>query len=368
MTHTSTPTALHDVHTGLGATLTDFAGWSMPLKYGSETAEHHAVRNAAGIFDLSHMGELEIRGSRADRALDYALVGKPSDMRVGQARYSMLVSSSGGILDDVVVYRLGTEHFLVVANASNVSTVHAELVERVADYACEVHDASTAWALIAVQGPRSAGIVADAADDGVATLRYYSIARASIHGQEALVARTGYTGEDGFEIYCPATAAADVWARLTEVGTPRGMIPAGLACRDSLRLEAGMPLYGKELTVDVNPFEVGLGRVVRFDKEDGFVGDDALAEARDRGPVRQLVGLTSRGRRAPRTGYDVLATTGEAVGQVTSGAPSPTLGHPVAMALVDARSAKPATYLAVDIRGRTEPVEVVTLPFYKRAD
>jgi aminomethyltransferase len=360
-------TPLHDIHQRLGATLTDFAGWSMPLKYTSQVAEHHAVRHAAGLFDLSHMGELELSGPEAGATLDYALVSRPSGMRVGQARYSMLVSADGGILDDLVVYRLDEEKFLVVANAANVATVHKELVTRAAGHRTEVRNASADWSLIAVQGPSSPQIVAEATGDDVSGLTYYSVARAKIGTHDVLLARTGYTGEDGFEVYCAAGAAAEIWSTLSDLGSPRGLVPAGLACRDSLRLEAGMPLYGQELTSDVNPFDVGLGRVVVFDKPGGSVGADALAAARDADRARRLIGLSSVGRRAPRTGHAVLRPgTGERIGTVTSGVPSPTLGHAVAMAIVDADDVEPGTALEIDVRGRTEQVEVVKLPFYRR--
>jgi aminomethyltransferase len=367
MPTTSKRTPLHQVHVELGATLTDFAGWAMPLKYGSEVAEHHAVRTAAGIFDLTHMGELEITGADAGGALDYALVGRPSAMRVGQARYTMLVNVEGGILDDLVVYRLADERYLIVANASNAHLVHSELVRRTARHRAHVHDASDEWALIAVQGPASPQIVGTATGRDVSDLKYYSVEPSAIAGADVLLARTGYTGEDGFEVYIRTPDALRVWTALWDAGQPH-LTPCGLASRDSLRLEAGMPLYGQELTSDVTPFDVGLGRVVVFDKPGDFVGRVALEKLRHDEPSRSLVGLASSERRAPRTGHAVLdANTGEQVGVVTSGVPSPTLGHAVAMALIDRTELAPGQQLAVDIRGREQPVEVVTLPFYRRA-
>lgn len=359
-------TPLHEVHVALGAALTDFAGWSMPLRYGSEIAEHHAVRRAAGIFDLSHMGEIEVTGSDAGAALDHALVGRPSALVPGRARYSMLCDPSGGILDDVVVYRLAPERFLVVANASNATTVHTEITARAVGHSAQVRLVSADWALIAVQGPTSPAIIAQAAAADVSGLRYYTVAPARVGGADVLLARTGYTGEDGFEVYCPAEAAVGVWVALTAAGADHGLVPAGLACRDSLRLEAGMPLYGQELSAEVTPFEVGLGRLVVFDKPGGFVGEQALTARRDQ-PRCILVGLAGAGRRAPRTRYRVVdPATGSRVGQVTSGLPSPTLGHPVAMALVAPDRVAIGTALQVDVRGRGEDVEVVPLPFYRR--
>lgn len=365
----SKQTPLYAVHAALGASFTDFGGWTMPVRYTSETAEHVAVRTAAGLFDLSHMGEIELTGAGAGAALDYALVGTPSKIQVGRARYSIVTDDDGGILDDLVVYRLADEHFLVVANAGNVDVVVDALRHRCAGFDVLLHDASDDWALIAVQGPESAAIVAELTDLEVPSLRYYGIDRGTIAGCVVLLARTGYTGEDGFEVYCAPSDGEAVWAALRLGGVSRGLVPAGLACRDTLRLEAGMPLYGHELSRSVSPFDAGLGRVVAFGKAGGFVGERALAERRDAGATRTLVGLVSSGRRSPRSGYAVVEpATGESVGVVTSGAPSPTLGRPIAIAYVSPAVHEPGTRLAVDIRGTLEDVEVVALPFYRRTE
>ncbi|NUS00334.1 MAG: glycine cleavage system aminomethyltransferase GcvT [Kribbellaceae bacterium] len=364
---TSMRTPLHAEHQRLGASFTDFAGWLMPVRYSSDIAEHAAVRTKAGLFDLSHMGEIELTGSEAGLALDHSLVGHPSKIGPGRARYSMLCNEYGGILDDLVVYRLGDERFLVVANASNKTVVLEALELRAADFDTTVHDASSEWALLAVQGPASAAIVSHLTDAELTGLKYYAIVEATLAGSSVLLARTGYTGEDGFEVYCATTDAPHVWNQLLRAGEPYGLIPAGLACRDTLRLEAGMPLYGHELSPDITPFEAGLGRVIAFGKETSFVGDHALAERRDNGPQQVLVGLTSAGRRAPRSGYPVLdPATGAEIGTVTSGAPSPTLGHPIAMAYVNLGFHEPGTRLQVDIRGTRDDVDVVALPFYRR--
>ncbi|MGQ7297751.1 glycine cleavage system aminomethyltransferase GcvT [Quadrisphaera sp. KR29] len=361
-------TPLAAVHRELGAKLVDFAGWSMPVRYGSETAEHLAVRSAAGLFDLSHMGEVEVRGPEAGRALDRALVGRASAIGVGRARYSMLCAEDGGVIDDLVVYRLGEEEYLVVANAANAEEVAAEITARADGFDAVVHDASHQWALVAVQGPRSAEVLEAVSDADVAALKYYAAVPARVAGHEVLLARTGYTGEDGFEVFCRPADAEAVWRAASAAGQPLGLVPAGLSSRDTLRLEAGMPLYGHELTRATTPFEVGLGRVVVFGKPDGFVGEEALARRRDEGPASVLVGLVASGKRSPRAGQAVVdPASGEAVGEVTSGSPSPTLGRPVAMALVRPGSAEVGTRLAVDVRGSHEPVEVVALPFYTRA-
>ncbi|OLF10267.1 glycine cleavage system protein T [Actinophytocola xinjiangensis] len=362
----STSSPLHDVHAALGASFTDFAGWSMPLRYGSELAEHRAVREAAGLFDLSHMGEIELTGPEAGRALDYALVGNLSGLKVGRARYTMICDAAGGVLDDLVVYRLGEDHFMVVANASNSDLVAGELRSRAEGFTVEVDDRSRNCALVACQGPRSAGIIGRVCDADLDTLTYYGSVPTRVAGHDVLLARTGYTGEDGFEVFAQAEHATDVWAALTGAGEADGLLPAGLAARDTLRLEAGMPLYGNELSADMSPFDAGLGRVVKFDKAADFVGRAALEERAKNPADHKRVGLTSEGRRAPRHGYPVL--DGDTpVGTVTSGALSPTLGHPIAMAYVPPALTEPGTALFVDVRGKAQPVEVVKLPFYKRA-
>ncbi len=355
----STPSPLHEVHQSLGASFTDFAGWSMPLRYGSELAEHKAVRTASGLFDLSHMGEIAVTGPQAAEALDHALVGALSKVKPGRARYTMICAEDGGVLDDLVVYRLADEEYMVVANASNVGTVVAALTERAEKFDATVTDRSAEYALIAVQGPTSAGIVAEVTGAELDGLKYYAGMPATAAGHEVLLARTGYTGEDGFEIYSAAADAADIWAACAE----RGAVPSGLACRDTLRLEAGMPLYGNELTAELTPFDAGLGRVVKFDKPE-FVGRAGLLARQE--TDRVLVGLRGEGRRAPRHGYAVLNAESAQVGTVTSGALSPTLGHPIAMAYVPSALSAPGTSLTVDIRGAKAPVEVVALPFYQR--
>jgi aminomethyltransferase len=387
----ATESPLHQVHKDLGALFTDFAGWSMPVRYSSELAEHKAVREAAGIFDLSHMAEIEITGRQAADVLDYALVGNLSAVKVGRARYSMLCDATGGILDDLVVYRLEDEKFLVVANAGNAAVVADALAERVAGFDAVVTNRSAEVALIAVQGPRATDIVGAVTDADLPELKYYASVPANVKGplsekHSVLLARTGYTGEDGFELYVPASEAPAVWQILTEAGEPHDLLPAGLACRDTLRLEAGMPLYGNELSVELSPFQAGLGRVVKFEKPGDFVGKAALTKRAETDEARVLVGLRGVGRRAPRHGYQLLAEVSEGhhegprvpeghlqgtlkvVGEVTSGALSPTLGYPVAMAYLAPELSEPGTKLSVDIRGKLEPVEVVALPFYKRAN
>ena len=345
--------------------MTSFAGWQMPLRYGSETAEHQAVRHAAGLFDLSHMGEILVSGPAAGEALDYALTGFISALRPGRARYMMICAADGGVLDDLVVYRQGEQEYLVIANASNTSVVLSELRSRASGFDAVVADATDEYALIAVQGPAAAGVLGGLTDLDLGAMKYYAGAFGPVAGCPCWVARTGYTGEDGFEVYCRPSDAVQVWEAILAAGAPEGLVPAGLAARDTLRLEAGMPLYGNELGPDMTPFEAGLGRVVKFDKLGDFVGRSALLAAAA-SPGRRLVGLTIQSRRVARHGYPVLAD-GEVCGVVTSGAPSPTLGHPIAMAYLNASTDARDAVLAVGIRGETVPVQLTDLPFYSRS-
>ncbi|HEY2444015.1 MAG TPA: glycine cleavage system aminomethyltransferase GcvT [Streptosporangiaceae bacterium] len=365
-------TPLRSVHEHLGASMTGFAGWLMPLRYGSETAEHRAVRTAAGLFDLSHMGEIAVTGPEAAAALDYALVGQPSAMAAGRARYTMICAADGGVLDDLIVYRTSDEAFLVVANAANTPVVLSELTARAAGMKAEVTDRTSDYALIAIQGPNGSSILAPVTDTDLSLIKYYTSHEAVICGHRVLLARTGYTGEDGFELYCPPQEAEPLWTALMAAGADHGLVPAGLAARDTLRLEAGMPLYGNELGPDMTPFDAGLGRVVKLGKPGDFVGRAALSERAGQPPRRVLAGLTCRGRRVPRHGYQVL-WDGRPCGTVTSGAPSPTLGQPIAMAYLDPEipglAQQPGAgegRLSIDIRGRGEAADLVTLPFYQR--
>lgn len=302
MTQAPRRTALDATHRALGATMTDFAGWDMPLRYGSERDEHVAVRTRAGLFDLSHMGEITVTGPRAADLLDFALVGNIGGVAVGRARYTMICNAEGGILDDLIVYRLAETAYMVVANAANAQVVLDALTERADGFDAEVRDDRDAYALLAVQGPESVGILkslspkhsaplvqggAPIADlDG---LKYYAGLPGTVAGVEALIARTGYTGEDGFELFVRPADAPALWEALTAAGKDAGLVPCGLSCRDTLRLEAGMPLYGHELTTDTTPFDAGLGRVVKFEKTTNggdFVGRAALEAARDRAEAR----------------------------------------------------------------------------------
>ena len=373
-------TALYERHQALGASFTDFGGWLMPVRYTSDLAEHHAVRTAAGLFDISHMAEFFVDGADAGAFLDHALAGRLSTLVHDQAKYSLLLDVDGGIIDDVIVYRYDDVRYMVVANAGNRDAVAPALVERSRGFDVEVDDATERIALLAVQGPAAQAIVAATAGLAVIglpldQLKYYRMTHATFsapHGDAVPVdiGRTGYTGEDGFELYVDAASAPALWDALLAAGGPHGLVPAGLAARDTLRLEAGMPLYGHELSRNIVPAQAGLGRVVAADKDD-FVGRAGLsAVVASDAPV--LVGLVSEGRRAGRAGYAVYepsasSGTDAAVGEITSGALSPTLGHPIAMAFVSPGVSQPGTELAIDVRGTRIAATVTKLPFYRRA-
>lgn len=365
---------LHSRHQDLGAAFTPFGDWNMPLKYGSELEEHHAVRKACGLFDLSHMGEIRVSGPQAGDFLDYALISQLSAIAINKAKYSMIVSADGGIIDDLITYRLADDEFLVVPNAGNAAVVAEELQARAAGFQVTVTDESAETALIAVQGPNAQALLlslvdADADADTarlISTMRYYACGNAVIAGFPVLLARTGYTGEDGFELYISNDKAPALWDAMYQAGQDEryALVPCGLASRDSLRLEAGMPLYGNELSRELTPMDAGLGMLVSKKKEGDFVGKEALSAPSSHTKV--LVGLASTERRAARHGADILDADGNVVGTVTSGQPSPTLGHPIALAYVEKDLSEVGTELTADIRGKKYPFTVVSLPFYSR--
>ena len=358
-------TPLYDRHVALGARMVPFAGWEMPVQYASILDEHRTVRSAIGLFDLSHMGELAVNGTEALAFVRYAVASDPGTLEPGQAQYSMLCAADGGVIDDLICYRTD-EGYLLVCNASNRDTVVAHLGDllRHGDFDAVVDDRSDQTALIAPQGPRAAELLGTLTDLDVASLGYYRSLRGKVAGIECLVARTGYTGEDGFELFCDPRRAVALWDALLEAGVPLGLKPAGLGSRDTLRLEAGMPLYGNELDREHNPFEANLGRVVKLEKGE-FVGRAALQAVQQTGPRRKLIGVVMRETAIPRHGYPVRIA-GTEVGSVTSGTASPTLDEKIAMAYVPAEVAAIGSELEVVVRERPYRAEQVKLPFYKR--
>ena len=362
----ATPSPILDRHEALGAKIVEFAGWLMPIQYSGILEEHRAVRSAAGLFDLSHMGELVVEGPEAGAALAKALISDPPSLAVGRAQYSMICAADGGIIDDLIVYRLAEDRFMVVANASNADVVSDELAARLDGFKAVLDDQSLATGLVAIQGPRSVEVLTPHTDVDLASLRYYGIADGQVAGIPAHVARTGYTGEDGFEVFVDTGRTGELWDTLLEAvrGVEGG--PVGLGARDTLRLEAGMPLYGNELDTTTTPYDAGLGRVVKLDKGVDFVGRAALERAAADGPKRRLVGLTVEGRGIARHGYPVHSGD-RRTGVVTSGTQSPTLGVPIAMAYVAPSDAEPGTMVDIEVRDTRVPARVVPLPFYRRS-
>jgi len=358
-------TPLHAEHARLGASFTDFGGWDMPVRYSSDLAEHEAVRTNAGLFDISHMAEIFVQGTGSATFLDYSLVGQASLIENGKAKYSLICNQDGGIIDDLIVYRLADESFLVIANAGNRTAVVEALKSRAATLGfVGVTDESDDYALLAIQGPHATKILQSVTDTDLSTLPYYSIGEGTVSGVHTYLCRTGYTGEDGFEVLFNNSEAVNVFNALIEAGA----VPCGLASRDTLRLEAGMPLYGHELNLDVNPYEAGFARVVRLDRDD-FVGRDALLELSTKTPSRKLVGLVGEGKRAARADYPLYSDSESTVqiGIITSGALSPTLGYPVAMGYLETDQSELGNTVSVDIRGTRLPMTIVKLPFYKRS-
>ena len=365
---------LHQLHVEAGASFTDFAGWQMPVRYTSDLDEHHAVREHAGIFDISHMAEIEIGGPDAAAFCDYAMAAQLSAIDNWQAKYTLLLTDAGGVIDDLIVYRRAEDRFLIIANAGNREAVVDALRARIGSFRATLSDVSDEMSLIAVQGPAArlvlqltAELEIEGGDAALSGLGYYRFTPATFANTELLVARTGYTGEDGFELYIANGAAAALWRALVEAGAEHGLVHAGLAARDTLRLEAGMPLYGHELGLDTMPHQVRLERTVALGKPGDFVGRAAI-ESYDASAKRILVGLVADGRRAARADYELFAddTSDVVIGRVTSGVLSPTLGHPIAMAFVDPEFAEIGTTISADIRGKRLEYTVTKLPFYTR--
>jgi aminomethyltransferase len=384
MTGSLRKTPLADWHSAHGGRMVDFAGWSMPVQYGSIVAEHQATRQAAGLFDVSHMGRLRLEGAGAAAFLDRLLTRKVIGMAAGRIRYSLVCNENGGILDDVLVYHLTrgrASYYLLVVNASNREKIYDWLSQhRDRDDDVRIADSTIETAMIAVQGPAALATVQPLAGVDLRDLGYYTGAETTIGGCASIVSRTGYTGEDGCELIVPADAGVRIWEQVLAQGKESGATAAGLGARDTLRLEAAMPLYGHELNEQINPIQAGLSFAVTFNGRD-FIGRNALVSAQQdrRAPVR--VGLELEGRRAAREHYPVHKWdpnaweetqsglpkyVGDVIGEVTSGTFSPTLQKPIAMAYVAPQFAQRGTELRIDVRGSAEPARVVQLPFYTR--
>lgn len=374
-------TPLYDWHVAHGAKMVEFAGWSMPVQYTSIIEEHNATRNACGIADISHMGRIRFEGPGAEEFLAGLLTRRMRELRLGQIRYSLITNEQGGILDDVLVgyyhNEYGQPFYVVVVNAINrekiVRWIDAHLPRELAEApGREViwTDVTRLWAMFAIQGPRSLELLQSLVDADLEWMRYYNGAQVRIlhpaaRRQGGIISRTGYTGEDGFELSVGASIAVDVWNAIVAFGKPLGLVPTGIGARDTLRLEAGMPLYGHELDEHIDPFQAGLGYACYLEGVD-FPGRDALRRLRDQPPRAVRVGLELATRRVARQGAEIFAA-GQRIGQVTSGSFSPTLQKSIAMAYLAPDWAKPGTEVAVDVRGRLEPALITPLPFYRRS-
>lgn len=369
-----TRTPLYPRHVELNAQMTDFGGFDMPLRYSGDKAEHMAVREHVGLFDVSHMGELAVEGPKAEEAMNLLLTNDATAASHGQAYYAAMLNESGTIIDDVVAYKFSSQRFLICVNASN-RKKDAEWVESVilahfSDSEVAFRNESDDWAQIAVQGPKASALVAALCDDSTREIKRYHFASGTLTAAqrsiEVILARTGYTGEDGFEIFCRPGDVLIVWDALLERGAAYGVQPCGLAARDTLRLEAGMCLYGNDIDESTTPLEAGLGWVVKWDKKTPFIGQAALLAQKQSGIQRRLCGLEVVGPGIIRHGYAVLSEDDKPIGTVTSGTLTPNLGKAIAMAYLNRPYAEPGTRVRVDVRGRMVEAQVVKLPFYRR--
>src|SRR5262245_45046305 len=356
-------TPLYDTHRALGARLIEFGGWDMPVQYSGILAEHHAVRTKAGLFELSHMGEIEVNGPRALEALQELVVTDVARVQLGQAQYSVMCYADGGIVDDIIIYRVAQENYLICVNASNTAKDFEWMTQHNHAQAAMI-DRSDEYVLIAVQGPSAGVIVQQLTPLNLSQVRRYWFATGEVAGVSALVARTGYTGEDGFELFIAADRAANVWNSWLDAGQKGGLRPIGLGGRDTLRLEADYLLYGNDIDAQTTPLEAGLQRLVKFDKA-SFLGREALLQQQTTGVKKQLVGLRMDEPGIPRHGYPLWHEE-QSVGVVTSGTQSPTLGVGIALGYVPSVCAAVGTSLAVEIRGRRVPAHVVERPFYRK--
>jgi aminomethyltransferase len=361
-------TPLFEQHKALGGRIVPFAGYELPVQYSGVSEEHHAVRRAAGLFDVSHMGELTLDGPGAAATLDGIVAGAASKLAVGTAFYTVACNERGTILDDLIIYRLEPSSFLVVCNASNRAKIAAHFAACVGT-SCAFADRSDDYALLALQGPNAVAIVRALGGDALSQLPRFGVGRGTLGGTPLLAARTGYTGEDGFELFIAPDRAPAVFSQLIEAGKPHGLLPIGLGARDTLRLEARMMLYGNDIDETTTPFDAGISYTVDLTKSD-FIGKAALVEAKARGPKQKLVGLEMTGRGIGRHGYPVLGAKDGGflapIGIVTSGGPGLTVGKNIALGYVPSEFARIGTPIAVEIRGKSIDAVVVKTPFYKR--
>jgi glycine cleavage system T protein (aminomethyltransferase) len=356
-------TALNSVHRQLGAKMVNFGGWDMPLEYSGILAEHEAVRTRAGLFDVSHMGEIEIRGPGALGLVQLVTCNNAAKLNVGQAHYSGLMTPRGTFVDDLLVHKISDSHYLLCVNASNQDQDFQHIVEH-NKFDAKVENSGPRYSQLAIQGPLAKDILQRLTPAALDTIRYYHFTFGKANGVDCLIARTGYTGEDGFEIYFAPEHSEKLWSDLMHAGQAAGMIPCGLGARNTLRLEAGMCLYGHEIDDTTTPWEAGLGWICKMEKAP-FLGSDVLAQQKKDGLTRKLVGFEMLDKRIGRDGYPVLIE-GKVAGRVTSGGPAPFLKKNIGMAYVPPKSTGVGTDIAISIRGKSEAARIVALPFYKR--
>lgn len=354
-------TCLYDKHVAMGALMSPFAGFDMPIQYSSIIDEHNAVRTDCGVFDVSHMGEAIVTGPDAERYVNHIFTNDVSTIKVGQVLYGMMLYPDGGTVDDLLVYKMGAEEFFLVINASNTDKDVAWMKENTEGFNVKVEDVSERYGQLAVQGPNAEKVVEEVLGLECKELVFYTSKKINVNGEDIIVSRTGYTGEDGFEIYCNPQLIIEYWDKLIESGRCK---PCGLGCRDTLRFEVGLPLYGNELSNEISPVMAGLNMFCKLDKDE-FIGKDAIAEQKANGVSRKVVGIELEGQAVPRHGYNVLCN-GETVGTVTTGYQSISTHKSVCMALVDAAHAKLGTPLEIQIRKKTFPGTVVKKRFYDK--
>lgn len=356
-------TPLNEVHRAAGAKMVDFGGWDMPVQYSGLLDEHHTVRKAVGLFDVSHMGEIEIRGPEAMKLADYVSTNAVARLQKGQAQYSGLLYAHGGFVDDILVHKVADDAYFICVNASN-QEKDFEHIRDANKFNCEVEFASPKYAQLAIQGPKALETAQKLTQTRLSPIRYYWFADGEFAGVPARMARTGYTGEDGFEVYVAPEQAAKVWHAIMEAGKEAGIKPCGLGARNTLRLESKMALYGHEIGPSISPLEADLAWIVKFDKGD-FIGRDALLKQREKGLTRKLAGFEMRGRGIGRDGYEVLLG-GQPAGWVTSGSPAPTLNKNIGLCYLPVGSAAPGARIEIVIRNQAVEAEIVPTPFYKR--
>ncbi len=355
-------TPLNSVHRNLGARMVDFGGWEMPVQYSGILDEHKTVRTAVGLFDVSHMGEIEIRGPQALELTNFVTTNNAAKLAPGRAHYSGLLYDHGGFVDDILVHKVEDQEYFLCVNASNQEKDY-EHIRAANHWDAEVEFAGPKYVQIAIQGPKGPATLQKLTETDLSGIRYYRFLDGKVSGAPARIARTGYTGEDGFEIYIAPEEAERVWGELLEAGAEFGVRPCGLGARNTLRMEAGMALYGHEIDASINPWEAGLGWIVKMDKGD-FQGREALAKAKDN-VKRKLIGFEMRGRGVGRDGYEVFVD-GRAAGWVTSGGPSPTIGKNIGMCYLPSALAEPGRTIEIQIRHQTVEAVTVEIPFYKR--